>query len=520
MRMLLEMKNPTLPAVMIAGLGLIMALSLTSLLGAGVSTDAVNYVSTAENLVSGDGFTNFEGDLYVLWPPLYPMVLAVPDAVFNLDPVVFGAALNALAFAGIILLTSLLARRVLEFDLFLSSLAAAATLLSAPTFSVSVNIGSDPLFIVFMLSFLLLFERHTRRTDRSSLTGMIVVCALASLQRYIGATLVLTGFIGILYARRAEWRSALIEAFTFASLSSLPLVVWLARNYSVSGTFLGVRDPSTWRPNENLQDIALKASRWFVPYQLSSQPVFWAAVGVLLVILLGLNYRRRLRSVKVSAPRPITLVLVLFSIIYLSAMVVLTKSVDHKNIFYDDRLYLPAFFSLLLLAVLFLRRMVFPLAEGSGAPAGRSVVIGVCLLWLLFPAYGLYKFWLRSINNGGIAYYNIYNAPAYRDSAVTLHLEPWTADPSTTVFSNYPAAVYLSTRRIVRSLPGRTDFFGAATPLEGFAGEWPGGSPAVLVWYQPNTKRNLYTLPELAKLARFQPVFTSEEGAIYKIEAR
>jgi len=153
------------------------------------------------------------------------MVLAVPDAVFNLDPVVFGAALNALAFAGIILLTNLLARRVLEFDLFLSSLAAAATLLSAPTFSVSVNIGSDPLFIVFMLSFLLLFERHTRRTDRSSLTGMIVVCALASLQRYIGATLVLTGFIGILYARRAEWRSALIEAFTFASLSSLPLVV-------------------------------------------------------------------------------------------------------------------------------------------------------------------------------------------------------------------------------------------------------------------------------------------------------
>jgi hypothetical protein len=42
----------------------------------------------------------------------------------------------------------------------------------------------------------------------------------------------------------------------------------------------------------------------------------------------------------------------------------------------------------------------------------------------------------------------------------------------------------------------------------------------VLVWYEPNTKRNLYSLTELATLADLQPVFTSDDGSIYLIQAR
>jgi hypothetical protein len=110
--------------------------------------------------------------------------------------------------------------------------------------------------------------------------------------------------------------------------------------------------------------------------------------------------------------------------------------------------------------------------------------------------------------------------PAYRDSLVTRHLTPWVTGPAATVYSNYPAAVYLSTRRNARSLPNRIDFFGVPTPLEGFAGQWPGRLPAVLVWYEPNTKRNLYSPAELASLADLQPVFSSDDGTIYLIQAR
>ncbi len=519
-RMQIELKNPALSAGILACVGLILVHILISAHGPGVSTDAVNYLATADHLAAGGGFTSFEGGPYVLWPPLYPILLAIPEVMFGLDPLTFGAGLNAIAFAAIVFLSGVLASRILDFNWLLSTLAAAAALLSSGIFSVSVNIGSDSLFIVFVLSFLLLFEKYSRLSDRASLAGMVVLCGLVCLQRYIGATLILTGFVGILYLRRMELRRGLIEAATFAGLSTLPLLFWIVRNYSVSGTLLGVRNPSTWRPDQNIQDITFKGLRWFIPYQLSSQPFFWLAIVVatLAVLLVYLRHREPVHTD--SAPRPITLVLIAFSVIYLLAVIVLTKSVDHKNIPYDDRLYLPAFFSLLLLALIFIQRFILPMIEGRSARMGQIALIGASLLWLTFPANGMYKFWLRCLSSGGIAYYNIYNVPAYRDSAVTQHLAQWVTDPATTIFSNYPAAVYLSTRRTVRSLPSRTDFFGANTPLHQFVGVWPGDAPSMLVWFEPNTKRNLYTPSELTALAHFQPVFTSDDGAIYRILAR
>lgn len=520
MRRILDLRHPALPAAIMACLGLVMALILLSFHGPGLSTDAVNYLSTAEHVAAGRGFTNFEGDFYVLWPPLYPVLLAIPRMLFDRDPLLFGAALNAVAFGGVIFLMGILAGRLLGSHGLLSNLAAAAALLSTGTFAVALNIGSDPLFIVLMLGFFLLFERYERLDDRASMTGLTVVAALACLQRYVGATLILAGFIGILYARRTEIRRGWIQAAAFAGLSSLPLAVWIFRNYSVNQTLLGVRDPSTWRPDENLRDIAAKASRWFVPYQLGSRPIFWIALGVLLLVVVIAYSHQRGESIRFGAPRPVVFVLMAFSIIYLAAMIVLTKSVDHKNIPYDDRLYLPAFFSLMLVFLYFIQHRLAPLLRGWNQRLGQITLAGAALLWLVFPANGVYKFWVRSINDGGIAYYNIYNMPTFRDSAVTQHLTPWATDPTTTVFSNYPAAVYLFTRRTVGSLPGRTDFFGVATPLAGYVGVWPGPSPSVLVWYEPNLKRNLYNVRELAELASFRPVFASDDGSIYQIEAR
>jgi hypothetical protein len=510
----IDLKNPVLPVALMACLGLALALGLTLAHGAGVSTDAVNYLSAADHLAGGAGLTNFEGQPYVLWPPLYPILLAIPEAAFRLDAVIFGGYLNAVAFAVIIFLTGVLAGRILDFDRPLTAFAAAACLLSPGTFAICVNIGSDAIFIVLILAFLLAFESYSCGRARRPLVWMTVLCGLACLQRYIGATLILTGFVGIVYVHRGELRRGLAEGFAFAALSALPLLLYTARNYQVSGTLIGVRNPSTWRPDQNLRDILFKASRWFVPYQLSSQPLFWLALILGVLALLTIALRRHRPSLAAGAPRSTVLVLALFSIVYLAAVIVLTKSVDHMNILYDDRLYLPAFFSLFLLGLLFVRRVVLPAFRGRFAAVALSLA---ALVWLAFPANGLYKFWARCLDIGGIAYYNIYNLPVYRDSQVTRQLSTWVTDPTTTVFSDYPAAVYLFARRDVLSLPSRTDFFGTATPLEDFAGVWPGASSAVLVWYEPNTKRNLYGLTELEQLARLEPEFTSDDGAIYRV---
>jgi hypothetical protein len=499
---------------------MVMVVTLTSLNGPGLSTDAVNYLSTADNVARGIGFRNFEGDHYVLWPPLYPAILAGFELLFGVDPQVSASVLNALAFGGIVLLMGILARRILERDVILCSWAVGGALLSTSTFAISVNVASDPIFIVLALSFLILFDGYARDGDRASLVGLVAVCGLACLQRYIGATLILTGAVGIVYARWSRPRRGLGEAAIFAGLSVAPLGVWIVRNYLVSGTFLGVRDPETWKPMENLLDIGFKAARWFVPYQLSSQPAFWVVLVIGLAIVVYVRRKTRVQLLSGVKPEPITFVLILFPIIYLAFMVVLTKSVDHKNIIYDDRLYLPAYFPLFVLSLLVLRRMLRLVLPEVSSRTRRYVLLGAAAVWLLFPAYGMYKFWVRSIHDKGIAYYNIYNTPTYQDSAVTSNLKTWASDSDLAVYSNYPAAVYLETRRVVGSLPGRADFFGVPQPLEGYAGRWPGRSPAVLVWYEPNTKRNLYGLSELSTLAQLQPLFTSDDGAIYALTPR
>jgi len=518
--MLDRIRRTPLPLVAVAIVAMVMAIALTSLNGPGLSTDAVNYLSTADNVARGIGFRNFEGDLYVLWPPLYPAILAGIELLFGVGPQVSASLLNALAFGGIVLLMGILARRILERDFILCSWAVGGVLLSTSTFAISVNVASDPIFIVLALSFLILFDRYARDGDRASYVGLIAVCGLACLQRYIGATLILVGSVGIVYARWSRPRQGMGEAAVFAGLSVAPLGVWIVRNYLVSGTFLGVRDPETWKPMENLLDIGFKAARWFVPYQLSSHPAFWVVLVVGLAVVVLVRRKRLVRPLAGVEPEPITFALILFPIIYLAAMVVLTKSIDHKNILYDDRLYLPAYFPLLVLFLLVIRLMLRLVLPEAASRMRRYALLGAAAVWLLFPAYGMYKFWVRSINDKGIAYYNIYNTPTYQDSAVTSNLKTWVSDSDLAVYSNYPAAVYLETRRIVGSLPGRADFYGVPQPLEGYAGRWPGRLPAVLVWYEPNTKRNLYSLSELATLAELRPLFTSGDGAIYALTPR
>ena len=48
----------------------------TSKYGAGVSSDAARNLSTADNLATGKGFVDMTGTPFVLWPPLYPLLLA------------------------------------------------------------------------------------------------------------------------------------------------------------------------------------------------------------------------------------------------------------------------------------------------------------------------------------------------------------------------------------------------------------------------------------------------------------
>src|SRR6266511_401581 len=54
--------------------GMVLGLSISKY-GLGVSTDATSYLFAGVNWVEGHGLVDFSGAAYILWPPLYPMLI-------------------------------------------------------------------------------------------------------------------------------------------------------------------------------------------------------------------------------------------------------------------------------------------------------------------------------------------------------------------------------------------------------------------------------------------------------------
>ena len=85
-----------LTVLAVVGIGLVVL--ATSKYGAGVSSDAARNLSTAESLKAGRGFVDMVGGPFVLWPPLYPLLLAGLSALTRTATFEVAWYLNILLF--------------------------------------------------------------------------------------------------------------------------------------------------------------------------------------------------------------------------------------------------------------------------------------------------------------------------------------------------------------------------------------------------------------------------------------
>lgn len=111
---------------------------------------------------------------------------------------------------------------------------------------------SDLLFICLCLWFLHMLD------IKQSLGMLIPLASLASLVRYAGITLIATGVIVLVWRR--EWR----RAVWFTILSSLPLGLWLLRNWIATGTLVGPRLSSPFEWQVVVSDYLGILITWFI----------------------------------------------------------------------------------------------------------------------------------------------------------------------------------------------------------------------------------------------------------------
>jgi hypothetical protein len=281
----------------------------------------------------------------------------------------------------------------------------------------------------------------------------------------------------------------------------------------------GARNPSAWLFYDNLRDAAVKISHWFLPYSLSSNPVFLTISGFLLVLIIIQIPRAQFSAFFSTYKNPKNLAVILMIVIYFGTILALTKTEDHVEL-YDDRYYTPLLIPLTLLLLQVFDGLFLPRLTPRLNRYATWITLALFSVWMIYPAFTSYKLWKASQAGQSVPFYNLYNLPRFKDSAVTralpLHLSP----KGTIVYSNYSAAVYFYTQHLAESSPSDRGTADEGRDLESYTGIWPATSPAILVWFEPNSKKFLFPPKKLGAIFSLDPLFTSRDGGIYRVSTQ
>ena len=461
-RRVLPRRRPDRFTLLLAGLGVLgaaLALAMEVSSGVGLGFDQVTYISVARSLLAGDGFSEFDGDLYHVWPPLYPLLLAVASlGVF--DPLTVAGPLNAAIFGLTVFVVGSYLRTRLESRL-LTLWGGLALALAWPLLEAATSALSDALFILLTTLALIQADRTlSARGAGARLSALIwvgVFTALAGLTRYLGVTLV-AALVPLLALQRGvalPEKAQRIIIFTLLSLA--PLGLWLLRNQLITGTLTGFRDYQIPVSAADLLYGRLNIiAEWLLPeppvwyFELPSDFTFLLGAGVfaLLAIVLGRTWWAHCTG-NANAAHLSRLPFAWFAVVYVTAEIgaFLQGASDNFN---SPRYITPIYLPLLLTALFALdptlryaRRYRLRPGRGRTAAVGTSVVlIAGLFLWLA---------WQIPVNartiiqvNGGQNQLNTSDYSSldkWADSAALSYLRADITDGI--VFSNEAAASYI-----------------------------------------------------------------------------
>lgn len=498
-----------------AVLGFLLVLAATVTYGAGVSTDSVNYLSAAENWSRGLGLMDHRGWPLLNWPPLYPVILGTIKLLTGLPLEPLGRYLNALVFAAVILLSAHLLGQVLPQHAAWRMWAVLALALSPSILALCANIGSDGVFILLVLLFLVASQGWLRNGLQRWQLLMAGIAAAAALVRWTGASLILAGSLWLLYAGKNRLRRALLEAMAFAVLASLPLAGWVfGRNYAHYGSLVGPRNLGEIDIFGNLRYTLEKVALWFLP-QTVIDTLWLPALALLLLAALAVLARRDLRSRLLCLLRSPNLALYwIFLLAYLLFILATTFTGDHIDV-YDDRYQAPLFVPLLVVLLACLRELL----GNSGGRRRRWIyplVTFLMAVWLIYPAFKVYKFVVMS-RDQGVVYYDMFNNRRLRESDFVARLQSFPYKPDLVLYSNLPSAVYYYTGRITLPSPSDPQNYTASTKwlLENVE-SWPEEKRAYFIWMLRNDRRRYFSPNQIKKVSHLVLRYRDALGEIYE----
>ncbi len=509
-----------LTLISLAGIG--MTIYSTVPFGAGVAGDAARYMSTAENLLRGKGFFDHFGNPLVFWPPLYPVVLAGLGVLANGDVFLGGWYLNILLLGVNIFLSGLLLYSLFPNKALFRYVGCIFVLVSVSSLRIHANIASDPLFIAFSLVFLIVSNRYLDSDSKSAFAIMMLLSALACLQRFSGLSLVAAGAVLILYKNWNNWRKMILDNLIFGPLSILPLAAWIIFHNMIGyGTFWGDLDAKVllW---ENLRLSLVKMLIWFIPLRfipelIIKNPLLPLAITFLLLVLS--NKRNNWQAWWQAAISPRVFPTLLFLPVSILGLMVSIATADHMDL-QSDRYYAGLLIPVLAWSFVTAEHLVHPHIRLRPTTINGLFII-IFSVWSLYPIYEIQEFLIKTRRNNSVAAYNLHNTKEVRNSeAIAFAKDLIKKNEDINLYSNIPNSVWFITRHAVKLLPWLSNGIPFDATIANTLSSWPGEQDGYIIWIKPDYFEVTVTPDELAQVARLELVFSSQDGDVYYVQKK
>ncbi|ANW97635.1 glycosyltransferase [Thermoclostridium stercorarium subsp. thermolacticum DSM 2910] len=397
--------------------------------------DTQAYEYAAETFLQSGTMRYFGYDTPIIqWPPFYILILAVMK--FLGITVEKGAAwLNAGLFAYLVYVSAVYLFENLTVKV-LSVPALLLLTLSVPLIYVSGYGWTEMLFIFLAVLSMVLILMYLKNRKLSYFVSGALVSAMCWLTRYIGIT-VIAALALVLFIYEKPVADKFKKAFTYGVFSCFPMCLWVLRNYLLSGTFTGGRQPGVYTLGENIELSLMVFNEWFsyaIPEILSASLVYLGLLVLLAVLV------RESKKGENSLPTPDLSANLLITAIYSAVLLYTATKTAMDGI--NNRLWAPVY-PFLVFAVVFLMDGLLKNIERrstKGLLAAGFIVFA--FVFSINPAL-----WIR--NEGFPRKYEllgIKEAPAAKKTQL-LELALETIEPSenTLVISNDASALNMHT---------------------------------------------------------------------------
>lgn len=494
-------------------IGVTLVLASTSRYGAGLSYDSTVYIAVARDLMAGKGVVSS----FVAQPPLYPALLGL----FGVDPLRIAHIINAVILGLIVYLSGVMLYRHIGANV-LAVIGVVAILVTRSLVDVSVMAWSEPLFICFVLLFLLLTDRYLVTRNVILLTLLSVVAALASLTRYAGVTLLGSGLFVILLLLRTSPKVKMLHSFLFVLVSAMPLGLWMLRNYAVSGTFFGPRWPSKFTLADAVTLTIRGLFSWLVPdrflqYRFALTGLSLATITIFgMIIVYLVKFVSKEDRSRLQAIIPQIGPIVIFIAVYTTFLITSSITIAYDAI--GIRLLSPIHVPTLILMLSFAQKLIEPVGKHFSKKSINGVLITTAFVVLLPSLELTTQNTMIRITQGAGGY----NTDLWQRSETVQYLRSHTLEGNYPVYSNAPDALYILAAMNGHMSPAKTAHNSPErlNSLSSIEVSWPESHKAYLIWFDNMQRDNLFTIDELKTIVDFESCNRFSDGAICVISRR